>query len=297
VTAAESTAPLGLGGPRRGLVLALAAVLLTSFFVVLGFPYDRIAPRLATALSAATGAQTSIGRMAIGPSLGGPELRLWNVSLAWPGGQQVRVDRLRVHPAWSLAWLRGHPALALAVRSPLGEVDGTLVLGREPGFRGTLHGVALGQLPLDALAPGTQLDGQADGTVDFTLAAAGPDGTARFEATKGSLSVPLLPIGIPFDKLAGDIALGGGALLQIDSLSLDGPLVSLSGSGRIGRASRIEQSPLALNARIEARDPSLRSLLQAQGVAVGATGATQIEVGGTLGRPQLRPGKAGTRAG
>ena len=38
--------PFGLTGMRRVLAIAAAAILITSFFVVLGFPYDRITPRI-----------------------------------------------------------------------------------------------------------------------------------------------------------------------------------------------------------------------------------------------------------
>ena len=291
-------APLfGLSGVRRALAIAAAAVALTSFFLIAGFPYDRLAPRAAAAIESATGARVSIGRLSLGITWFAPELKARNVDVTWPSGQHASFERIRVHPAWSLSWLRGRPALGVALRSPLGELQGTVIGGAAPSFDGEVRNVSLALLPLEDLAAGTQLDGRVDAQLDVQMAEAGPQGTVRFEAKGGSLTLPLLPIGLPFDTLSGDIALGGDLLAKLNAFDLAGPLVGLTASGTIGRNAALPLSPLALSARIEAHEPAVRSMLQSQGVTLDASGAAAVEISGTLGTPQVVPTRGSGRAG
>lgn len=281
--------PFGLTGTRRVLAIATAAFVLTSGFVVIGFPYDRILPRIESAIVTATGMPVKIGRLALGVAWLGPQIRAWDVDATLPSGKHLVFKRLRVHPAWSFSWLRGAPALVIALRSPSGEVDGTVTFGAERAFRGELRQVLLGELPLDALAPGAGLDGRASGAIDLTLAEAGPIGSIHLDAEKGSLTLPLLPIGVPFDTLKSAVELGGGLLAKIDVLDLEGPLVSLSANGTIGSAPDAAAAPLALHAKLTVRDPSMRSLFGGQGVSLDANGAAEVDIGGTLGNPQPQP--------
>lgn len=296
--AEAEVAPLfGLSGTRRTLAIGVAAVALTSFFFVAGFPYDRLAPRAAAAIERATGARVAMGRLGLVFAWFVPQLKAADVDVTWPGGQHASFQRVRVHPAWSLSWLRGEPALVVALRSPLGDLDGTVVGGAAPSFDGELRNVSLALLPLQDIAAGTQLDGRVDAQIDVQMAEAGPQGTVHFDAKEGSLTLPLLPIGVPFDKLSGDVALGGDMLAKLNAFDLAGPLLGLTASGTIGRSPALHLSPLALSARIEARDPAVRSMLQSQGVALDASGAAAVEIGGTLGSPQIVPARGPSRAG
>jgi type II secretion system protein N len=278
--------PFGLTGVRRALAIAAAALVTTGFFVVSGFPYDRLAPRIEQAIAAATGARVDIGRLDLGLVWVTPELRAEDVDVAWPGGRRLRFERLRVRPAWSTSWLRGHPALVLALRSSEGEVDGTVVAGGEPAFRGTLRQVELGQIPLDEWAPGASLAGRADAELDLAIAADGPRGSARFTVGDGSLSLPLLPIGVPFESLRGELVLGGESLAKIAALDLVGPLVGFSAQGTIGRAPEATMAPLAIDARLDVREPTVRTLLRGQGIVLDAEGKAAVTIGGTLGSPE-----------
>jgi DNA-binding transcriptional regulator YdaS (Cro superfamily) len=56
----------GLTGFRRALAISVAAVALTSVFLVVRFPYDRLAPRAAAAIESATGTRVTIGRLGLG---------------------------------------------------------------------------------------------------------------------------------------------------------------------------------------------------------------------------------------
>jgi len=288
---AAAPAP-GSTGFRRALAIPVAAVVLTSVFLVAGFPYDRLAPRAAAAIASATGTRVAIGRLDLRMTWLAPRLRAWDVNVTWPGGRSVFFQSIRVQPAWSTAWLRGAPALRIALRLPPGEVIGTVIGGAEPSFDGNLRQMSLALLPLQEIAPGVQLDGRVDATIDVTITEAGPQGSARFEAKQGSLVLPLLPIGVPFDELSGDLALGGDTLAVLNAFALAGPLVTLTASGTVGRDADTHLAPLALKARIEARDPAVRSMLQSQGVALDARGAAVVEIGGTLGSPEIVPARA-----
>lgn len=289
--------PFGLTGVRRALAIAAAAFVLTGAFVVAGFPYSLVTARLEQAIEAATGARVDIGRFAIGLHWLVPELRGWDVDVTTPAGRRVHLDRVRVHPAVSFSWLRGRPAIALALRSKaLGEADGTVTVGGEPGFSGELRGVALGPLSLlEAFAPGAVLEGRADATIDLALAETGPTGTARFTVADGSLTLPVLPIGLPFQSLRGDVAFGGDALAKIESLDLAGPLVAFQAKGTIGTAPIAANAPLDVEATVEVRDPTVRTLIGGQGLALDASGKSQIHLGGTLGSPAPQGG--GRRTG
>jgi type II secretion system protein N len=287
----------GLSGFRRALAITIAAVALTTFFLISGFPYDRLAPRVAATLESLTGARVSIGGLDLGMSWFAPQLRASQVQVTWPGAKPVAFESLRVHPAVSMSWFRGAPALAIALSSPLGEADGTVVVGAEPGFDGELRNVSLALLPIGDVAAGTSIDGRADATIDLAMSEAGLQGSVRFEAKNGSLTLPVLPIGVPFEKLTGDLALGGDVVAKLTSLDLAGPLVALTASGTIGKGATTELSPLALSARIEAREPAVRSLLQRQGVALDANGGAAVTIDGTLGAPNIVPARGPGRAG
>jgi type II secretion system protein N len=245
---------------------------------------------VASTLEAATGARAAVGRVAPGLTLLGPQLRAYDVDLAWPGGPRVQLARARARPAWSLSWLSGEPSLALELRSDLFEFDGTVRLGEAPAVRGRLSGLALARLPEGALGPGVRADGRLDADVDLRAGAAPlPEGALSLHARDGSLSLPGVPIGIPFARLDGELVLGGDAQVVLDSLALDGPLGALRGQGRIGTGPDLESSPLALEVRLEAKEPALRQLLAAEGVTLGPDGGVDLAVGGTLGEPRIVP--------
>jgi hypothetical protein len=83
----------------------------------------------------------------------------------------------------------------------------------------------------------------------------------------------------------------------VKSLALEGPLVAGSGTGSVGRAGALDAAPLALDLHLQARDPGLRQLLAAQGLAPGPDGTATLLISGTLGNPILRPGVGGAPAG
>lgn len=283
---------------RRVLVLVAAYLALTSAFVCARFPVDRLAPRIAAAASAATGARVEIADLELNVIALLPSLHAREVAVTTPGGTRVRLDRMRVRPAWSLSWLRGAPALALSLRAGTGRVDGTLRLGRTPGFAGDLEQVDLRQLPLTVLADyGVSLDGKLGGEVDLRMGEQGPEGDLKLHAADGSLALPGLPIAVPFERLAAEATLGGDALARIATLTLDGPMVSLEANGTVGHAPNPAFAPLSLQGRVQVREPALRDLVADAGVALGSDGAANLAIGGTLAAPELGRGVRSPRPG
>ena len=281
------------GELRRVGALALAYLALTTVFVAAGFPFDRLAPRVAAALGSATGTQIRIQRVSIELSWRGPRLLVRRADVGWPSGFRLRLARAHLGPAFSLSWLRGQPSLAIALESELGDLDGTARLGRTPAFRGTLRGIALGKLPPDALPPGLGLEGTLDAGLDLHAAGELPEGSVTLAARDGSVSLPSFPIGLPFAKLDADLELGGPAQLTLKSLALDGPLLAGSGSGSVGHAASLDRAPLALELHLEVREPALRELLAAQGLPLAPDGAAEVSISGTVADPLLRPARPG----
>jgi type II secretion system protein N len=287
VTAATSRA-VGLPRWLRWLGPPLAALLLVGFFVFLGFPWERVRDAVARAASGATGAEVALAELRPGLSLGGPTLLARGVSVAFPGAPPWKLDEVSLRPAWSLAWLRGQPALAADVRAPQGRLAGTFRLGDEPGFDGRLEGVALARLPLGDALPELTLDGVADADVDLTATAEGPAGSVQLSARDGSLALPGMPLALPYASLAADVELGGEAVANVSRLSLDGPMVALDGSGSVARGASLADSPLDLELRVEVREPGARPAVESLGMRVGRDGKGTLRVGGTLGAPEVR---------
>ena len=94
----------------------VSGVLLTLFFVFLGFPYDLLALRLSDQALQSMNLRLSIGDLSphVGPL--GLGLVATDVLAAQEGGNTIAVDALILRPAWSLfsrtRELRAHPEVA-----------------------------------------------------------------------------------------------------------------------------------------------------------------------------------------
>ncbi len=281
--APASALPLSL----RAAGIATAALALTGLFAYLRFPYDRLAESISARLAADAGLRVEIGRLAASPQLAGPGLVAEDVRITRPDGGVLRVERLRVRPAWSLAWLMARPALHLHGAAPLGTLEGVMLLGGPRRFTGDLREVDLAEvLDADALA-GTRLEGRAGFEVDVALEESGPSGSVQIVARDGVLSHPRLPMAIPYEELSGALTLGGDAWLEILSLELRSPLGTGTLKGTIGRAADPGQAPLQLEIAIQV-SPEIRGSLGAQGVRVGGDGQLRYRVLGTAAAPIVR---------
>lgn len=277
---------------RRVLVVALAYLVLTLAFVIARFPADRLTSRVEALASAATGAQVEIGTLDLDLVALLPALEAREVSVVGPSGTRLRLDRVRARPAWSLSWLRGDPALAIALRAGAGRVDGVVRLGSAPGFTGELQEVDLGLVPAALLGGlGVSLDGRVGGTLDVRMGEEGPEGELDLHAESGSLALPNLPIGVPYESIAARATLGGESLAQIASLVVDSPMLALDADGTVGRGPAPALAPLALRARIQVREPALRDLFVGAPVTLGPDGSADLTIVGTLSSPQLGSGR------
>ncbi len=276
-------------GPRRRQVvsLALAAVALTAFLMVLRFPYDRFALWVAQRVEQESGARITLGPVSLSLVRWAPGLAAQGVSIAQRDGTRVDLDRLGVRPALALAWFAGNPAFATEVESARGGASGVVTFGDAPGFAGTLRGVDLEQLPQHRIGAPLRLKGLVDADLDVTLREAGPEGDVEFEARDGLLTHPNLPLPMPFQKLTGQLDLGGEAWAAIRSLELASPLASGHASGTIGRSSAFATAPLHLEIELTVSG-AVQGSLRSQGVAIGHDGQIRVNVSGTPTRPVVR---------
>lgn len=276
----------GLGALRiTGLVLA--AIALTGFFMVLRFPYDRLADVLAARLERDSGTRISLGHVSPGWVRWGPGLEATDVRVQQPDGTRVELARVAARPALSVSWLSGTPALAAEIEAPVANASGVVTFGETASFSGTLRDVDLAQLPLEGLGPRAHLEGTADAEVDLVTARSGPEGSVRFVAREGSFAHPNLPLALPFQEIRGDVLLGGDQWAEIRELVLDSPVASGNAKGTIGRSASFDAAPLDLRIDLTVGE-AIRGSLGAQGVDVGRDGRIEVRVMGTPARPIVR---------
>lgn len=277
----------------RALVAAaypLAGIVLTLFFIFLGFPYDLLAARISSAVEESTSLNLRIGRVSPHLGLRGLGLEIRDVRTGRQEGPQITIQKLVMRPAWSLSWFSGIPALHISAESEIGNGDGTLFMGEAVGWQGRLEGVQLAPLLQDTLQEGFELSGALDADIDLHANATeeGAEGTAgaergglvghiRFDLRDGSFSGPGLPISVPFERLTGDLRFGDGSFVRVEGARLEGPMLAATVAGNIGAASRRGAQPLDLRLSYELRDKSLvRTFGGARGEGV---------ISGTLQKP------------
>ena len=271
----------------RIVAIALAAVMLTSFFVYLGFPYDRLGDSLSTRLEQATGTRLTFGRLDSKLFLQGPGLEATDVKARTAGGDRWAFQYLAARPAWSLTWLQGRPAFYVDARAPFGEVRGVAVVGEPYAFDGKATGVDLAGVPLEAVLPELRLEGLADIEADVVLEDAGPTGPLTLAATQGALGHPALPLDVPYERIDGDLQFGGEHAVEIRSLDIQSPMGSGSIAGTVGKAPVPDNAALDLQIDVQAGD-AIRSTLRSQGLRFDENGKLALKVSGTVSRPLVR---------
>lgn len=270
---------------RRG--IPLGAVLLTLLFFVAGLPTDRFGAFASAKIRSATGADVTIRKLGVG--LGLPfAISAEGVSLRFAGVAPIQLERTKLRPAWSFSWLRGAPAFAIDVAGPLGTADGVVTLGDEPGFDGAISGVALAQLPLGDWLPGTSADGTLALAGAVRRTAVGLRGKLDLDLRDGSVSLPSMPVALPFASLRGTIRFTDANAAELDGVTLEGPMLAGTVRGTVGNAASMSQAPLALTVHVEAREPSLRPLLAGSGLRVGPDGAADVTISGSVAAPSVQ---------
>jgi type II secretion system protein N len=271
------------GGPgTRKIGWGVAGLLLTALFVARGFPYERLAGAISAAVARNTPFALQIHEL--GPSLSilGPGVRATSVHITAADGVGIRLDALRVRPAWSFRWLLLRPLFWIAAELAGGSVEGTL--GGEPSFGGEIAQMDLAQLPATALWPGGALSGRIDASVDLRGGARGPEGSIALSAREGSVTLPQLPLPLPFETLTARLVLGGDAMLSVEELHLSGPGLVARVMGQLGLAAAFEQAPLDLRVELEV-DGAVGAGLRSFGIRLGRDGRGTLHITGTLARP------------
>lgn len=287
MTAAAGARPALPGFVRWG-AIPLLALLLIAFFVYLDFPYDRLRRGLALQLGSALGAQVGIGELGPRLSLFGPGFEAQDVRVAFADGTRLDLSRARVRPAWSLAWLSGTPALHVDAESAFGRLLGVASMGEMPGFDGRLESLDLGALPWARLYEGAAAEGSGEADLELAWTGAVYGGQLQLRARDGSLTLPGVPLALPFATLTADARVGDDLLLDLQSFTLDGPMLALAGSGTIRRRPRVSDAPLQMTAKIEAREASLRPMLQSLGLRLAPDGSAEVRIAGTVASPVVR---------
>jgi type II secretion system protein N len=275
--------------PRTLLAIGVpvAGILLVSFFIYLGFPYDKLADRIKFETRRSGAARLDF--QDVGPSLhlAGPGIEATGVRATLSNGETFRLERAMLRPAWSLAWFRGSPAVYTEIESEAGNAAGTVILGDGGGYRGSLEKVDIGKLPLTRFESMGTLDGVLDASVDILLGDQGPLGSVTFEARDGSIGLADFPMQLPFEKLSGELLFGDDAYVAVKRLALEGPILSAEVTGNVLRAASFSEAPLQLEVEIEAK-PAISSAIRSAGIRVGRNGKAKARITGTVAKPSVR---------
>ncbi len=263
----------------------LAALFLTSFFILLGFPYDRLADLLAVKVESALDVRLDIGDTNLRLGLFGPGFEFTDVTIGLSSGEDVQLASALIRPAWSLSWFSGEPEIFIAADSPFGRARGTLRGGGAPRWQGEVLGLDVKRLPFYDPDEGLNLEGVVDVDGDLTLAAGSMIGNLDFDVSDGVLGHPMLPAIIPFQRFSGALELGGDYLVALHDVTLSGDDTSLQIQGSIGAN---EPRPLDIDITIDELEASMKMIMQAMGAKLAENGPTQIHIGGTLASPQIR---------
>lgn len=265
-------------------------VVLILIFILLGFPWDSLARRVAAEISAASGSSVSIDTLAPALTPRGPVLRARDVVIEHPAVDRVRLLELEIAPRWSSSWFSGEPKLRVWADTELGLVDGVLGLGSTSSFAGQVGQVELARLPLRLDASGIRLSGRIDADANVALA---PNGTLSGRVAFSSPSLVVesnkLPMAIPFTHAEGVVVILENGATQIESVTLEGDLLNGKLSGEIGLVHRSQAPPIDLSAEIRIVDATLRQLAPSAGIPMSPDGTIKLRLGGTLDAPEINP--------
>jgi len=278
----------------RGLASALpppaigipVAVILILLFIVVGFPWDSLARRIAWEISSASGSRVTIDHLAPAITARGPVLRARNVVIEHPAIDHVRLDEFEVAPRFATSWFRGEPTLRIWADSPLGRIDGVLQIGETSAFEGQVSRVELARMPLRLEASDVRIAGRLDADTDMILT---PEGTLHgriaFSSPSLQISSSRLPIPLVFSHAEGVIEILETGATRIDDVSLEGPALTGELEGDIGLVHHSQPPPVDLTARVQLLDPALQQLAKAADLRLSSNGPTAVRVHGTVDAP------------
>ena len=276
----------------RWLGIPLAAILLTLFFVYLGFPYDRLTRYALRGVDQNQGLQVLVGSASPSVAWLGPGIALRDVVIVPSNNPRIHLDRVELRPAWSFSWFRAVPAVHASIEAPSGDIDATVQLENPLRLTGTFTLVDARELPLPERTPEIPLRGEVK--IEFDVSGSldnsgGPwEGTLKLTSEGGSVAFSGFPVAIPYDELESLVRLGGDQLLAIEVGRMDGPLVSATLSGSI-RGERLDPAGvLDLELITQSNDESVHKAMRDLGFDVDGGGQANLRLEGTLAKPLLR---------
>jgi len=280
--------------PTAGIVSVALALILV--FVLVGFPWDSLARRLAWQISAAIGGSVSIESLSPALTQRGPVLRARQVVVDHPAIARVRLEELELAPRWSSSWFTGEPTLRIWAKSELGLVDGVFSVGEVSSFIGRVQRVELAKLPLRLDGSGVRLSGRLDADAEISLDRKGSLlGRVAFSSPSLVIHSDQLPMPIAFSHAEGVILILENGATQIESVSFEGELIEGELSGEIGLVHRSESPPIDFQAEFRIVNPILRGLAPGAGIPISADGGISVRISGTLDAPRFEALSEGAR--
>jgi hypothetical protein len=269
-------------------LLVAGCIVLTLASAIVQFPAERLAPSIETAVAQGTGAEVTFGALSSGLSFTGPALVASDVELRWPARPATIIDRLRVRPAFSLDWLFGRPTIHVEAEGAFGAFAGNLSAAR---IEGELDAVDLMQIHTAWWEPGDPpLTGPVDASFDLAWATGTPVGSLELESREGAVTVPDLPVALPYSELSVTAELPAEGAWTLEAFRLDGPMGSAAGSGTLGAGgANWTAAPVDLEVSLSQAKPMVRDALASIGARLDPEGNGSFRITGSLQRPTLRP--------
>jgi len=272
----------------RRVPLVVLGIVLTSIFFLASLPWHALRETLARTFEAKLGCPIELGTVSIsflGPF---PALGIFDSYLKPTGREPIRIELLRIRPAFAPSWLRGNPAIRIQVRSSLGHGISTVLLGEPRGAKGSVQDVDFTQLRSLELPFPVPVDGIGNANFNVLLRPNGVDGGLSLVARKGMLRIPQIPFPIGFDQLQAVLHFKGRDGIEILSLAFEGSGALVHAHGDLV-ADPQHRSPLRANLLVEAQlhERGLWPLAQRIGLSVGPDGSAQFVLSGPLTRLQV----------
>jgi hypothetical protein len=223
-------------------------------------------------------------------TIGGPGFSLREVVFSPNEMEPLVVEQFDIRPAWSTSWLRGEPALAITLVSPLVLADGVLTWGDARRVEGKIEIPDLALLPFPSDSS-LSFTGAliAEGDLDIGIALDGEStGLIHFEAAAGSVSHTNIPMPLDFDSLSGRIELTGQSELVLEEISIEGPIFSAQADGYIDTPQGDVPPMIDIDLDVQVKAPAFRALLSSLGLPFDEEGRSSFNLGGTIQNPVIR---------
>jgi type II secretion system protein N len=273
--------------PLIAIGVPCAGVLLVAFFLIRGFPYDKLGELIAKRIEQSHGIHLTVGDVGPALQLAGLALEGTQLRVAFPDRSPQQIHRALIRPAWSLSWFAGEPTVHVKLESPSGSADGTLRWNGSASWVGTIRDARPELPPISDWIPIGGFEGALEATLDVSLDETGLKGRVEFEIRDGSASIPGFSGPLPFESLTAAASFGGDAYVKLTSLSFEGPLASGSGSGKIGRAESLEQAPIGFEFQLDIK-PELARAVGDGRAKIKPDGRALVRISGTVKKPRIR---------